>query len=154
MAVSRAGRACHHLLPSTSGHKQAAGTEPISNMENYTAVSKISKMTFFLFSGSSSCSVRNHFHGSFEPDRLLLPVSPDDTLCCGKRGRKLKPPPRLEPYPPLSTSISHCHLIDWRKLEGWLCRVFEMVRHQQLRKIFFRIEVLPFLNWIFQHIIW
>ena len=152
---------CRSCLPSPLAINQRPFKASCSHRANYQYGQKIhcrlkdfQNYIFFLFSGSSSCSVRNHFHGSFEPDRLLLPVSPDDTLCCGKRGRKLKPPPRLEPYPPLSTSISHCHLIDWRKLKGWLCRVFGMVRHHHLPKIFFRIEVLPFLNWIFQHIIW
>ena len=120
MAVSRAGRACHHLLPSTSGHlKHPAATEPIINMDKkYTAVSKISKITyFFCFPGVPAVRWETIFTAHSSQTGCFCPSHPM-THSAVERHRKLKPPPRLEPYPPLSTSISHCHLIDWRKLKG------------------------------------
>ena len=81
---------CRSCLPSPLAINQRPFKASCSHRANYQYGQKIHcrlkdfQNYIFLFSGSSSCSVRNHFHGSFEPDRLLLPVSPDDTLCCGK----------------------------------------------------------------------
>ena len=112
-------RACHHLLPSACGHKHPADAEPIINMNLAKAtrihcrLKDIPNDTFhfdlrsFQFSGSLSCLVRNHFHGSSEPDSLLL-MTHSAVLTvkrhrCHAIGGNLIPPPRLEPYPLLST---------------------------------------------------